>query len=98
MVNGAKNLDLMLGSQRPYFDKTRLGFEKQEDKKASIDSQSKNFSCIYCFKKGHTSERCFSRRKAKRQKVKSPKKKTNPRGPKKIWVPKVKTISNAGVS
>ena len=29
MVNGSKNLDLMLGSQRPYFDKTGLGYEKE---------------------------------------------------------------------
>ena len=41
MVNGSKNLDLMLGGQKPYFDKTRLGYEKQEDEKPSKDSQSK---------------------------------------------------------
>ena len=66
MVNGSKNLDLMLGGQKPYFDKIGLGYEKQEDEKPSKDSQSKISSCIYCFEKEHTSERWFSRRKAKK--------------------------------
>ena len=63
----------MLGSQSPYFDKKGLGFEKEDDKKSPKNSQSKIPICIYCFKKGHPSEKCFSRRKAKRQKVKNPK-------------------------
>ena len=42
MVNGSRNLDLMLGSQRPYFDKTGLGFENEDDEKSSKNSQSKN--------------------------------------------------------
>ena len=54
--------------------------------------------CLKSFnKKGHSSKRCFSRRKAK-QKVKKPKNSTNTKGPKKIWVSKVKISSNAGVS
>ena len=88
----------MLGSQRPYFDKTGLGFEKEEDEKSSKESQNKISSCIYCFKKGHSSERCFSRRKAKRQNMRNSQKKTNPKGPKKIWVPKVNIVSVACVS
>ena len=98
MVNGSKNLDLMLGSQRPYFDKTGLGYEKEQDEKLSKSSQSKVPICIYCFKKGHSSEKCFSRRKAKRQKVKKSKKATNLKGPKKIWVPEVKVASDASMS
>ena len=65
MMNGSKNLDLMLGSQRPYFDKMGLGFEKEDDEKLAKNSQSKIPTCIYYFKK-------FSRSKAKRQKAKKP--------------------------
>ena len=98
MVNGSKNLDLMLGCQMPYFDKTRLGYEKEEDEKLAKNSQSKVPTCIFCFKKGYSSKNCFSKIKAKRQKVKKPKKATNPKGPKKMRVPKVKVASDAGMS
>ena len=98
MVNGSKNLDMMLGGQKPYLDKTRLDFEKESDKKSSKESQNNIPTCIYCFKKGHTFEKCFSRKKAENQKVKRPKKTTNPKGPKKIQVPKVKIVSDAGLS
>ena len=47
--------------------------------------------------KRDTFEKCFSRRKAKKQKVKRPKKTINLKGPKKIWVPKVKIVSDVGV-
>ena len=40
----------------------------------------------------------FSRRKAKRQKVKKSKKATNPKGSKRIWVPKVKIRGDEVVS
>ena len=79
----------MLGGQKPYLDKTGLGFEKVDDEQSSKDSLYQILACIYCFKKGHSSERCFFRRIAK-QKVKKPKNSTNKKGPKKIWVPKVK--------
>ena len=68
MVNGSKNLDQMLGSQRPYFDKTGLGFEEEDDEKLAKNSQSKILICICYFKKGHSSEKCFSRRKEKKDK------------------------------
>ena len=73
MVNGSKNLDMMLGGQKPYLDKTGLGFEKEDDEKSSKESQKEIPTCIYCFKKGHTFENCFPIRKAKKQKVKRPK-------------------------
>ena len=38
MVNGSKNLDLMLGSQRSYVDKMGLGYEKEEDEKLAKNS------------------------------------------------------------
>ena len=99
MVNGSKNLYMMFGGQKPYLDKIGLGFEKEsDDEKSSKESQNNIPACIYCYKKRHTSRKCFSRRKAKTQKVKRPKKSTNPKGPKKIWVPKVKIISNVVVS
>ena len=70
MVNGSKNLDLMLGSQGLYFEKSRLAYEKEENAKSFKSSQSKVPIYIYCFKKSHSFEKCFSRRKAKKQKVK----------------------------
>ena len=53
---------------------------------------------IYYFKKGHSFEKCFSRRKAERQKVKKSKKTNNLKGAKKMWILKVKFVSDAGVS
>ena len=78
--------------------KTGLGFEKEDDEKSAKISQSKIPTYIYYFKKGHSSRKCFSRRKAKRQKLKKPKKTTKSKGPKKIWIPKVKIVSDASVS
>ena len=34
-----------------------LGYEKEEDEKLFKSSQSKVPTCIYCFKKGHSSEK-----------------------------------------
>ena len=84
MVNGSKNLDLMLRGQKPYLDKTRLGFEKEDDERSSKVSQNQIPACIYYFRKQHTYEKCFSKRKVKKQNVERPKKTTNPKGPKKI--------------
>ena len=98
MLNGFKNLDLMLGNQRPYFEKSRLGYEKEENEKPPKHSQSKVPTCIYYFKIGYSFEKYFSRRKVKKQKMKNPKKVANPKEPKKMWVPKVKVAFGAGVS
>ena len=65
IVNGSKNLDLMLSGQKPYLDKTGLGFEKEDEEQSFKDFLYQIPTCVYCFKKGHSSERCFSRRKAK---------------------------------
>ena len=97
MVNGSKNIDLMLGGQKPYLDKTGLGYVKEVNEESSKDSQHKIPACIYYFKWGHSSEKYFSRMKAKR-KVKKPNKSTNTKRSKKIWVPKVKITSDAGMS
>ena len=76
MVNGSKNLDLMLGGQKPYLDKTGLGYVEEANEISSKDPQLKIPTCIYYFKRGHSSERCFSTWKIK-QKMKKPKKSTN---------------------
>ena len=65
MVNGSKNLELMLGSQRPYFHKTELGFEKEDDMKPAKNSQRKIPTFIYCFKKRHSFENAFLKEKQK---------------------------------
>ena len=70
---------------------------EEANESSSKDSQPKVPTCIYCFKRGHSSDNCLSRKKAK-QKVKKPKTSTNTKGPKKIWVPKAKMASGAGVS
>ena len=67
MVNSSKNLDLMLGNQRPCFEKSSLRYEKKENKEQFKNSQSEVPVCIYCFKKSHFSEKCFSLRKAKKE-------------------------------
>ena len=95
IVNCSKNLDLMLGGQKPYLDKTRLRFGKEDDEQSSKKSLNLIPACIYYFKKGHTSEKCFSRRKAEKQKVKKTKMLTNPKGPKKMWVLKEKIFADA---
>ena len=87
----------MLGGQKPYLDKMGLRYVEEANEISSNDSQPKIPAYIYYFKRGHSSEICFSRRKAK-QKVKKSKTLTNTKGPKKIWVPKVKMASGAGVS
>ena len=97
MINGSTKLDLMVGSQKPYFGKTVPRYEKEDNEKSSKDSQNKFSAYIYCFKRGHSSKICTYRRKAK-QKVKNPKKSTNTKGPKKIWVLKVKNTTHVGVS
>ena len=87
----------MLRGQKPYLDKTGLGYEEEVNEGSSKYSQHKIPGCIYCFKWGYSSEKCFSRRKAK-QIVKKPNKSTTIKGPKKIWVPKVKIASDPGAS
>ena len=38
MINGSKNLDLMLGGQKPYLDKTGLGYVEEVNEESSKDS------------------------------------------------------------
>ena len=52
MVKGSKNLELMLGSQRPYFEKSRLGYRKKKNEDPPKSSQNKVPICILLFKKG----------------------------------------------
>ena len=78
MMNCSNNLDFVLGSQRLYFEKSGLRYEKKENEKPSKSSQDKVLICFFYFKKGHSFEKCFSQRKAKKPKVKNPKKITNP--------------------
>ena len=66
----------MLGGQKPYLAKTGLGYVEEANESSSKDFQPKIPICIYCFERGHSSKKCFSRRKAK-QKVKKPKTSTN---------------------
>ena len=66
MVNGFKDHDLILGSQRSYSENSGLGYEKKEIAKSFKSSQSKDPIRIYCLKKGHSFEKCFSLRKVKK--------------------------------
>ena len=55
----------MLGGQKQYLDKTGLGYVEEANEESSKDSQHEIPICICCFKRGHSYEKCFSRRKAK---------------------------------
>ena len=59
MVNGSKNLNLILGGQKPYLDKTGLGYLEEVNEESSKDSQHKILACIYYFKRGHFFKNAF---------------------------------------
>ncbi len=87
-VNGTKNLNLMLGTSRFSSDKSGLGYQKVEKHITKIKLHSQ---CTICKKQGHKADRCFFR------KMRSKTSKANPKGPKKIWVPKSLIIPLADV-
>ncbi len=78
-VKGTKNLNMILGTSRFPFDKSGLGYQKVEKPVTKIKFHSK---CTICKKQGHLADRCFFKKK------RSKTSKVNPKGPKKIWVPK----------
>jgi hypothetical protein len=90
-TNGKKNLDNLLGSQRCVFDKAGIGYnpkikEKHYQKIFINENLLKSPICKHCGKIGHNIHTCPMKNMIWIIKGTSPP--TNPRGPKKIWVPK----------
>jgi hypothetical protein len=90
-TNGKKNLDNLLGSQRCVFDKAGIGYnpkikEKHYQKFFINENLLKSPICKHCGKIGHNIHTCPMKNKIWIIKGTTPP--TNPRGPKKIWVPK----------
>jgi hypothetical protein len=90
-TNGKKNLDNLLGSQRCVFDKAGIGYnpkikEKHYQKFFINENLLKSPICKHCGKIGHNIHTCPMKNMIWIIKGTSPP--TNPRGPKKIWVPK----------
>ena len=86
-VKGTKNLNRLLGDQKCIFDKAGLGYKKTINqiyyKNFFVPEKGKSDRCTCCNKFGHKAANCFLRQKAVR------KRKSNQKGPKQIWVPKV---------
>jgi hypothetical protein len=90
-TNGKKNLDNLLGSQRCVFDKAGIGYnpkikEKHYQKFFINENLLKSPICKHCGKIGHNIHTCPMKNKIWIIKGITPP--TNPKGPKKIWVPK----------
>jgi hypothetical protein len=90
-TNGKKNLDNLLGSQRCVFDKAGIGYnpkikEKHYQKFFINEKFLKIPICENCGKLGHNIHTCPMKNMIWIIKGTTPP--TNPRGPKKIWVPK----------
>jgi hypothetical protein len=90
-TNGKKNLDNLLGSQRCVFDKAGIGYNpKIKEKHYKKFFTNENFLkfpiCKHCGKIGHNIHTCPMKNMIWIIKGTTPS--TNPRGPKKIWVPK----------
>jgi hypothetical protein len=91
-TNGKKNLDNLLGSQRCVFDKAGIGYnpniKEKHYKKFFINKNFLKFPiCEHCEKLGHNFHTCPMKNMIWIIKGISPPR-TNPIGPKKIWVPK----------
>jgi hypothetical protein len=90
-TNGKKNLDNLLGSQRCVFDKAGIGYnpkikEKYYQKFFINENLLKSPICKHCGKIGHNIHTCPMKNMIWIIKGTIPP--TNPRGPKKNWVPK----------
>jgi hypothetical protein len=90
-INGKKILDNLLGSQRCVFDKAGIGYnpkikEKHYQKFFINENLLKSLICKQCGKIGHNIHTCPMKNKIWIIKGITPP--TNPKGPKKIWVPK----------
>ena len=91
-INGKKNWDNLLSSQRCVFDKAGIGYnpkvKEKHYKKFFINEKFlKILICEHCRKLGHNIHICPMKNMIWVVKGTTPPK-ANPSGPKKIWVPK----------
>jgi hypothetical protein len=92
-TNGKKNLDNLSGSQRCVFDKAGIGYnskikEKHYKKFFTNESLLKSPMCKHCGKMRHNIHTCSIKRNMILIIKGTTPPRTNPSGPKKIWVPK----------
>lgn len=92
-VNGKENLDMILGKQRCVFNKEGLGFAHKQKfyknffvKESSINHPS--ITCKFCKGKENIAITCPVTKRVHKMWVPKQEYKTNPQGPKKVWVPK----------
>ncbi len=92
-VNGKKNLNMLLGSQRWMYDKAGIGYNENDNEK-SFENYSKNMGnslCTYCGRHTHFSDSCKYRFSTKVAWIpKGTPIFANPYGPNTFWVPKEK--------
>lgn len=92
-IGSTKALNMMLGNQRSYLDKTGLGYQHKSSQKKNISKPfvkysngNKNVLCTYCNKIGHHVTQCQFRNKFKLRQLWVVKG-SNTSGPKSTWVP-----------
>ena len=97
-VDEKEKLDAILGKQKYSLDKAGLGFNPFKRKiflktKHNSSNEKKQILYFYCQNIGHIANRCYSMQKSSVPKnaliLRRPLK-TNPQGPKMVWVPKIK--------
>ena len=103
-VKGKENLDTLLGSQKCSLDKAGLGFNQSKRQKyyknffvKSSASTTPYMTCNYCGQKGHISHTCAIKKNGSNmiwvpKATKELSLYSNYQGPKRIWVPKGKSI------
>ena len=97
-VDEKEKLDAILGKQKCSLDKTGIEYNPFKKRKLSKNRfetpvEKTKITSFYCRKKDHLASQCFSMQKyyvVKKAWVPKGPLKTNPKGPKIIWIPKVK--------
>ena len=90
-VQGEENLSVMLGKQRPSYEKQGIGYNSTRSTGILKSKSSLNYcfpfsTCKNCGIKGHPDKNCFKRNKNRKVWIKkNDLPATNTNGPRKIW-------------
>ena len=97
--HGSKAFNMLLASQKCIFDKRGLGYKDAKKEKLYMNyfvkegaSENESTTCNFCGRKGHISSSCKLKVGSSSNVIKTrviKEIKTNHKGPKKVWVPKV---------